>query len=431
MKYCITDFGASVSDCLQTEYIQRAIDTCFLNGGGEVVVPAGIYRTGGIRLRSNVTFHLLSGAVLEASENPADYDVIEKDTLEPIKAEDFDASIRSSAAPLSAWQHAIIRAVHAENIAVIAEPYAFIDGKNCYDPNGEENYRGPHGINLWNCKNVTFRGYTIRNTGNWAHAIFQSEQIQMENVTVYGGHDAFDIFLCKNVTVCNCEFYTGDDCIAGFGSEQVLIQDCILNTACSAIRFGGKDVVIERCITEAPAKFAFRGGMTKEQKEKGAMPDKNARRNTKTAFLYYCDGRFGNTPIPRMGNILIRDCRFEGVDQLFNMDFGKHIWCCHRPLTSITFENCTLTGAALPIYIYGDPNDPIDFGLKNAKVSPAAGKEELPVLDGEHFASIHFENVSWDGYYAPELVVRSEGKVEVEAVKILRGESGKAGYSGH
>ena len=38
--YLITDFGAIAdSDELQTEKIQKAIDECFKNGGGTVIVP--------------------------------------------------------------------------------------------------------------------------------------------------------------------------------------------------------------------------------------------------------------------------------------------------------------------------------------------------------------------------------------------------------
>ncbi len=54
-----------------TEGIQAAIDYCFKSGGGEVVVPAGDYITGGIRLRSNVKFKLSDGAHLIGSRNPA------------------------------------------------------------------------------------------------------------------------------------------------------------------------------------------------------------------------------------------------------------------------------------------------------------------------------------------------------------------------
>ena len=43
VAYNIKDYGAVPSDQLQTEKIQAAIDACFLAGGGEVVIPAGIF----------------------------------------------------------------------------------------------------------------------------------------------------------------------------------------------------------------------------------------------------------------------------------------------------------------------------------------------------------------------------------------------------
>lgn len=47
----IIDFGAvSDSKKLQTEKIQSAIDYCFEQGGGEVLIPEGKYYTGDIRL---------------------------------------------------------------------------------------------------------------------------------------------------------------------------------------------------------------------------------------------------------------------------------------------------------------------------------------------------------------------------------------------
>ena len=55
--YVITDFGA-VSDTtvLSTEAIQQAIDRCSEAGGGRVVVPAGMYMTGTLVLRSHALF---------------------------------------------------------------------------------------------------------------------------------------------------------------------------------------------------------------------------------------------------------------------------------------------------------------------------------------------------------------------------------------
>lgn len=433
MVYSIVDFGAKVSDLLQTEAIQKAIDTCYLNGGGEVIIPAGVYRTGGLRLRSRVTLRLLSGAILEASENPADYDAVEKDELEPVAWEDFQNGVSRSAQPLSTWNHGIIRAVNATDIAIIGEPYSWIDGKNCFDSEGEENYRGPHGINLWLCKNVVLRGYTIRNTGNWAHAIFRSENIVMENVTVYGGHDGFDAFLSKNVQVSGCKFFSGDDSIAGYGSEHVRIRDCVLNSSCSAIRFGGTDVVIERCTSTSPTEFAFRGSLSIEKKMNGAMAGTEASRHTMTVFLYYCDGRFGDLALPRMGNILIKDCTFENVMQLFNMDFGNHVWCCNKALTSIAFENCKVTGLMQPAYIHGDPVDPIVFSVKDVELVSAEEQKGAAVLDAEYFDTIFMENVKMESYENPKLILRSEGKIEAVGTTpfvIQKEESGKADLGG-
>ena len=73
MLYNIIDFGAKADGSLCTKQIQKAIDDCFLAGGGEVVIPCGRFLVGGLRLRSNVTLHLLEGATLAGSTNPEDY----------------------------------------------------------------------------------------------------------------------------------------------------------------------------------------------------------------------------------------------------------------------------------------------------------------------------------------------------------------------
>ena len=86
MIFPITDYGATPnSELLQTEYIQKTIDECFLAGGGEVTVPKGNFFCGGLRLRSNVTLHLLEGARLVGSRNLDDYRVFfEEDKINHI-----------------------------------------------------------------------------------------------------------------------------------------------------------------------------------------------------------------------------------------------------------------------------------------------------------------------------------------------------------
>lgn len=75
MRYNVLDFGA-VGDGMtkDTKAIQKAIDTCYENGGGTVVLPGGkTYYSGSVVLKSNVEFHLEAGAVLKASTDLTDY----------------------------------------------------------------------------------------------------------------------------------------------------------------------------------------------------------------------------------------------------------------------------------------------------------------------------------------------------------------------
>src|SRR6476659_656517 len=59
---------------LNTRSIQFAIDYIQQQGGGRLVFDVGRYLTGSIHLKSNVTLHLLEGAVLLGVLNPFDYD---------------------------------------------------------------------------------------------------------------------------------------------------------------------------------------------------------------------------------------------------------------------------------------------------------------------------------------------------------------------
>ncbi len=429
-KFIITDYGAVVSDRLQTEAIQAAIDDCFLAGGGEVVIPAGIYRTGGLRLRSNVTLHLLSGAILEGSADPEDYMSWRGDRIEPVsdipgeEPKQYRSALRTSR-----WNNALIRAFDAHDIAVIGEPGSIINGMNCYDAKGEEDYRGPHGIDIWDSERVTLRGYTLRNTGNWAHAVFRSKEIDMRNVSVFGGHDGVDIFLCENVRIEGCAFYTGDDCLAGFGSRDVVMRRCILNSACSSMRFGGTDVLIEDCRNCGEPRFDFRGGLSYDEKVRGAYSAHRTARKTLTGFLYYCDERFGKLPYTP-GNITVRRCVFDDVRTLFMMTFGEHIWSCGTALASITFEDCTAAGVVLPIHIHGDPDNAIAFTLNNVTLSPAAGHEADAFLDAENYRSLTLNNVRLKGYESPHMVLRSDGAVTSSDCTDFRTKRAEAGASG-
>lgn len=77
-RVCLTDFGA-VGDgvTLNTEAFARAIDALAEQGGGHLDVPAGIWLTGPITLRSNIDLHLTQNAVILFSPDKDLYPIIE------------------------------------------------------------------------------------------------------------------------------------------------------------------------------------------------------------------------------------------------------------------------------------------------------------------------------------------------------------------
>src|ERR1700754_1416004 len=72
--FIITRFGAisdGKTDC--SEAFRRAIAECNKAGGGRVVVPAGVFLTGAIHLKSNVNLHVGSGATIAFSPDTKHY----------------------------------------------------------------------------------------------------------------------------------------------------------------------------------------------------------------------------------------------------------------------------------------------------------------------------------------------------------------------
>ncbi|MBW4891362.1 hypothetical protein KXQ82_16660 [Mucilaginibacter sp. HMF5004] len=66
----IKDFGA-VGDgqTLNTDAINKAIATCSVSGGGTVLIPAGLWLTGPIELKSNVNLHTEWGTLVMFSSD--------------------------------------------------------------------------------------------------------------------------------------------------------------------------------------------------------------------------------------------------------------------------------------------------------------------------------------------------------------------------
>lgn len=214
---------------LDTTAIQSSIDACAQGGGGEVLLSAGNFLSGTIHLRSGVTLRLEGGARLVGTTNLALYQQPKVPNNLP-------------EARWGKWHRALIVAENATNIAILGP--GTIDGQKVFDATGEEKMRGPHALNFVNCRGVTLRDVTILDAANYAVFFQISDDVEIRNVKIVGGWDgvhwrgAPDRW-CQNVKIIGCQFYTGDDAIAGRYWNNTVIQDCLLNSSCNGIRLIG------------------------------------------------------------------------------------------------------------------------------------------------------------------------------------------------
>ncbi|KRL13810.1 glycoside hydrolase family 28 protein [Schleiferilactobacillus perolens] len=253
-QFLITDYGAEAGRmAVQTEALQAALDACHQAGGGTVVIPAGRFITGSLRLFSHTTLHLLAGAVLQGSPDLADYTNFGETT---------DIRYLTDAHYIQDWHlptyyfQALVNAYDAVDVAVIGEAGSLIDGRNVQDPHGEEHFRGPMGLVFARVQDVRLQGYTFINSANWANVLPACENVQIDNVTILGGHDGFDLHHAKDVTITGCRLETGDDCLAGYDIHGLSVRDTYLNTACNGLRVGGSDIVFDHCTFRGPGKFS-------------------------------------------------------------------------------------------------------------------------------------------------------------------------------
>lgn len=248
-EYKINDFGA-VGDgkTMNTEAIQKAIDTCHKEGGGKVIFTPGVYKTGSIFLKSNVELHLEKGCKIIGSEDLNDYKEMEGRGFNMGKIEPKRERTK----------HALIIGVEAENISITGDGeingsgLAFYRNTPAHPETGKfekpENPR-PRIIILYKCRNVYFEGVSFVNSPCWTIWLMRCEDVNVHRIKIYGDRrmrnvDGIDIDGCRNVTVSDCIMDTEDDCIAVIVSrfydepvvcENIVINNCIFKTTCHGI----------------------------------------------------------------------------------------------------------------------------------------------------------------------------------------------------
>ena len=295
--YNVRSFGA-VGDgkSLDSPAINTAIESAFANGGGKIIVPAGIYLCGSIHLKSNIELHLLPGAIIKAA--PASMKVYDE-------SESFGGFPEYQDGGHTYFHNSLIWAEGQDNISITGR--GMIDGEgltkkdteNAGNVQGGSIGTGDKAIALKLCTNILIRDITIFRGGHFAIIITGCEKGTIDNVTIDTNRDGIDIDCCKYLTVTNTKVNTpNDDGIVLKSSyalkkpvpcENILINNCIVtgyklgtfldgtyipekvNWVCGRIKLGTESNGGYRNIAISNCTMMYSSGLAFEEVDQGRM----------------------------------------------------------------------------------------------------------------------------------------------------------------
>ena len=304
----LTDYGADpTGQKLCTEAFAKAVDALVTIGGGHLIVPAGVWFTGPIQLKSNIDLHLEMGAVIKFAAD---------ETLYPLINTSFEGlDTRRCQSPLSAngctnisitgkgaidgngeyWRpvkRAKVTDAHWKRMLAVpgsvelkkdywvpSEGYAKGEqGANMNVPaartdaewNSIKRFLRPVMVSLVNCKNVLLQGVIFQNSPAWNIHPLMCENIIIDQVLVRNpdyaqNGDALDLESCKNALIVNSKFDAGDDgiCIKsgkdadgrrrGRPCENVVVDGCTVFAGHggfvvgSEMSGGVRNILVENC----------------------------------------------------------------------------------------------------------------------------------------------------------------------------------------
>lgn len=392
-----------------TEKIQQMIDETVRNGGGEVMIPDGEFYISSIRLYSNIALHLSAGTKIYGSTDFREYtDFHVPTTMKYVTDPEYKEKWNLP----DYYIYGMFCTFGEKNIAIIGEKGSLIDGRNCYDKNGEEKFRGPMGIIFSKCENVTLKGYMFVNSANWSHQIDGCKNVKADNVTIRGGHDGFNLHHCTDIQIEHCHLETGDDCLAGYDVENLTVSDCYFNTACNSMRIGGKNLKFKNCKFEGPGKYPHLSEKTYD---------------THAMFKYYS---MGADSIRDDGDqIFFEDCEFRDINQMFMYQHGnKAIMQDNKPLRNLQVERAKINGLKKTSYFWGNGQN-CYLGLKNVKFGKELDCPENIILEVDGNVELNLENVTSEEQVKicidPECKINLKNCSGIELIKEEKDEENK------
>jgi len=218
----VRDFGAIGDGTTKdTVAFQKALDTCAVSGGGEVLVPAGKFLIGSVQIGYRTILRLEKDTIIAGSPDLADYPLID------VRWE-------------GRWQpghRALIYAANVDHTGIVGP--GRIEGNNAATAL-VGGVRGAPVLESISCTDLRWEGFAVTQGGTWATHPTYCTDVVIKDLNIRGGRDGIDLDSCKNVRIEGCDIDTGDDAISlksgrgmngariGKPCEDVLITRCTL-----------------------------------------------------------------------------------------------------------------------------------------------------------------------------------------------------------
>jgi polygalacturonase len=308
-EFNIIDFGAAgdgITD--NTKIFREVIDSCFNTGGGTIIVPAGIWITGPIILKSNINLHLERGALIQFTKDFDDYPLVETTyegqgqyrCISPIYGRNLNniaitgegvidgageawRPVKKSKLTSSQWLDLVTSggvvdktgntwwpSEQAMNGASELERLSRKGKLTKKDYIAVRDFLRPVMISLVSCKNILLDGVTFQNSPAWnIHPLMCSNlivrEVNVRNPWYSQNGDGIDIESCRDVILYNSSFDVGDDAICiksgkdefgrkrGIPTENLIVTDCIVYhghggfTIGSEMSGGVKNIKVNNC----------------------------------------------------------------------------------------------------------------------------------------------------------------------------------------
>lgn len=298
-----------------TSELQQLIDSAG-EWGGVVYLKEGVYLTGMIELKKNVTLYIEENAVLKG--------VLDLDAY-PVKVSTIHPNWNTM---VQGPQKSLIYADSQENIRIMGG--GTIDGSGDFPGGyGSESLRVSL-ILLVGCPGVVLCDLYIKDAGMWTVPVVECDNLYIHDLNLYStwypNRDGIDICDCHHVLVENCNIQADDDAVCfksgnECGCDDVLVRNtCIISTMANGIKFGTysyggfTNCVCEDCIVKDTRTCAI----SIQSVDGGRIENLRFRRITiqnveSVFFIIIADkGRTPDWGTHRIGTI--KDIYFDSID---------------------------------------------------------------------------------------------------------------------